>query len=347
MKITSVAKYIDQPLIINKISKVSPILLLGGALGLCVNNSLNNKKEGEPFNSSLYKNTTILSLVCGASLLASKGLKFKDKRIFGGLIDIEAKKDILAKQKKVIKEFVENSDLSGTKLYDILQNAKHRELSLKETDYVYTLLKRNSNAKKLLDTLFGKKENMTSSEIFSEIGRLSLLGLVPVAAGVGAGCLVDSSSNKAFNNCNRLKEGFYQYFANIFLCNVGAGAALFGLEGLKKINIIKELTPVKKFSAMLLGIIMMGVLGGSFIANYISKKIIDPLILKKDAQRLTLGGIYDERKPESLDMAMHIDDIATAGVLSGLKWIEPMLPIFYMFSGYRAGLGYRNSGHTK
>ena len=45
-------------------------------------------------------------------------------------------------------------------------------------------------------------------------------------------------------------------------------------------------------------------------------------------------------------MAMHIDDLATAGVLSGLKWIEPILPAFYLFSGYRAGMGYRNQEHS-
>ena len=53
-------------------------------------------------------------------------------------------------------------------------------------------------------------------------------------------------------------------------------------------------------------------------------------------------GLYNERKPELLDMALHTDDIATAGVLSGFKWIEPMLPLMYTISGYRAGIGYRN-----
>jgi hypothetical protein len=29
-------------------------------------------------------------------------------------------------------------------------------------------------------------------------------------------------------------------------------------------------------------------------------------------------------------------------LLSGLKWIEPALPLMYTLSGYRAGIGYRN-----
>ena len=53
--------------------------------------------------------------------------------------------------------------------------------------------------------------------------------------------------------------------------------------------------------------------------------------------------LYAERKPEPLDIALHADDIATAGVLSGFKWIEPALPIMYLISGYRAGTGYRNN----
>ena len=49
-----------------------------------------------------------------------------------------------------------------------------------------------------------------------------------------------------------------------------------------------------------------------------------------------------ERTPEILDIGLHTDDIATVSLLSGLKWIEPALPIMYTLSGYRAGIGYRN-----
>lgn len=50
-----------------------------------------------------------------------------------------------------------------------------------------------------------------------------------------------------------------------------------------------------------------------------------------------------ERKPEVIDISLHTDDIATVAVLSGLKWIEPALPIMYSISGYRSGIGYRNN----
>ena len=51
----------------------------------------------------------------------------------------------------------------------------------------------------------------------------------------------------------------------------------------------------------------------------------------------------DIRTPELIDLGLHTDDIATVSLLSGLKWIEPSLPLLYSVSGYRAGIGYRNS----
>ena len=51
---------------------------------------------------------------------------------------------------------------------------------------------------------------------------------------------------------------------------------------------------------------------------------------------------HKDRTPEILDIGLHTDDIATVSMLSGLKWIEPALPLMYSLSGYRAGIGYRN-----
>ena len=89
---------------------------------------------------------------------------------------------------------------------------------------------------------------------------------------------------------------------------------------------------------MTAGIITTGVLGGSAIANFIGNKIVNPIILKKDEK--------EKRTPEMLDLTLHMDDIATVSLLSGLKWIEPALPILYSISGYRAGIGYRNNANN-
>ena len=128
----------------------------------------------------------------------------------------------------------------------------------------------------------------------------------------------------------------YQYLANIFLCNIGAGLAL----GLMEKSGVKS--KAQRAIGMVCGIIITGVLGGSAIANMIGNKLINPLFGNKDKK-----SIYEERKPEALDIGLHVDDIATVAVMSGLKWIEPALPIMYSISGYRAGIGYRNNTNIK
>lgn len=131
---------------------------------------------------------------------------------------------------------------------------------------------------------------------------------------------------------NKINEGIYQYLANIFLCNVGAGIALGILE---KCNIKSK---AARCIGMVTGIMITGVIGGSTIANYIGKKFINPILSPNKQQ--------ETRTPELLDIGLHTDDIATVAVLSGLKWIEPSLPLLYSISGYRAGIGYRNK-HNK
>ena len=81
----------------------------------------------------------------------------------------------------------------------------------------------------------------------------------------------------------------------------------------------------KSLAVILAGITATGILGGSYIANYVSKKVINPLFKEKSLNQ----GIYSERRPEAIDIALHADDIATAGILSGFKWIEPALPFMF------------------
>ena len=101
---------------------------------------------------------------------------------------------------------------------------------------------------------------------------------------------------------------------------------------------ILEKNNIKSKSAralgMIAGILATGVIGGSFIANYIGKNFVDKCFKNQPEKQ--------ERKPEVLDICLHSDDIATVAVMSGLKWIEPALPALYSISGYRAGIGYRN-----
>ena len=327
MKIRTLAKYIDQPLLINKLNQQMPKLLVGAGSAIAVADAIKHREEKDRF----VKNAIIATSIIGTTLVATK--KFN-------LLDVKPTKEIIEKQTKAVQEYIEKTNLKDKNLLSILKKSEKDHLSKDSVQVLFDDLKDDSNRATLFKTLFNEDKNLTSKEIFSEIGRLSVLGAIPVVSGIAGGIVADAitgtSSKKS--RANKIKEGFYQYFANIFLCNVGAGAALLGAEKLQKKGIIKQLTPIKKLGVILAGITATGIVGGSYIANFLSKKVINPLFGQKKQEK----GIYSERKPEALDIALHADDIATAGVLSGVKWIEPMLPVMYFVSGFRAGAGYRN-----
>ena len=358
MNIKSIAQYVDQPLVLNKIEKRMPVLLVGAGCvyGIydtykSVKNKSNNKKK-----KIVLKNSIITAAAIAASWIGARGIKtgeinFKlgknffnipQKQIIPALLPISSKKDIIKKQTDSITAYISQTKPENEKVLLLLNKAKNKPLSPAEIDCLTKILPEDKNKKVLFNTILPEPKNLKARDIFSEIGRLSLLGAIPVTGGVLGGIAAD----KVISECskksiaNKIKEGFYQYFANIFLCNVGACAALFIAEGLQKSGKIKPLSPAKKMLVIISGIASTGIIGGSYIANKMSQKIIDPIFNK--GKNISHKSIYDERHPELTDIALHADDIATAGVLSGFKWIEPALPLMYFISGYRAGIGYRN-----
>lgn len=346
MKVSTIAKYVDQPMILNKLHKQMPLILIsaGSAFG-AFDYFHHSKKYGKKAEKHhLLKNIIVISSTIAASLIGTRGLKIGNKKLFKGLMENIPLKELQQTQSKAVEKFLTKTKIEDKEILNALNTAKKKQLSLKQIELLTDKLKNDTNKKDLFNVILPDKKNLNSKEIFSEIGRLSLLGLVPVVGGVTGGLIADFSThtNTKKRTANKVKEGLYQYLANIFLCNVGAGAALFFSEQLEKAGKIKPLKPTQKLFVILAGITATGIIGGSYIANYVSKKCINPLFGdKKSAQ-----GVYSERRPEPLDIALHADDIATAGILSGFKWIEPALPFMYFISGYRAGIGYRN-GQTK
>ena len=418
MNISAIGKTLDQPLLISKLKDQTPKILCGAAFAYGLYDTMKAPKE-ERKNRGL-KNAVILSTVVGTSLLSAFGLKIGGngkmggKQLIKGLVNVKSTDEILDRQKRAVDNFLFENKVSKD-VEVVLNKAKTGLLNIKDTEKLLNMEKSGAGAgaersaaqikgkEKLLETLFSKKENLSAKEIFEETGRLSVLGLAPVAAGVLGGIAAEKITGESTpkSTSQKIKEGAYQFLANIFMCNVGAAGALFGAERLQKAGIIKALSPLQKLGIIMCGIFVTGIMGGSFVANLIGKKILDPIFDKKknvdirpkqlsnpyfadslnvftskhkvferfttERKRLAFcnritpkqagncrnnnGGfarkhhkdLYDERKPELLDMALHTDDIATAGGLSGVKWIEPMLPLMYTISGYRAGIGYRNN----
>lgn len=338
MKISTIAKYIDQPMVLNKLDKKMPALLIvaGGGYGVI---DTFRSKHGEDKHKKFVKNSIIIASTIAASLIGTRGLKIGGKKVIKGLMESMPAKELQKAQTAAVEKFLSKTDIKDEKILEALNRAKTKELSPKQVELLINQLPLSPAKKELFGTILPEKKNLNSKEIFSEVKRLSLLGLVPIIGGVGGGILADkitNSGNKK-STANKIKEGIYQYLANIFLCNIGAGGALYIFEQLEKNKKVKPIGAMGKLGVIFGGITTTGIIGGSYIANYISKKVIDPMFGQKNN-----GKLYGERKPEALDIALHSDDIATAGILSGFKWIEPTLPFLYFISGYRAGIGYRN-----
>ncbi|MDD3436768.1 MAG: hypothetical protein PHC64_06435 [Candidatus Gastranaerophilales bacterium] len=357
-KILIIGKYLDQPMLVGKFSKTVPCLFLAGG-ATCIFNNVCKAPEEEKHKEFIKSISVLTATICSA-LFATIGIppiKADKKVLFKGFEGLSKKNDLkklVQTNTLVVNDFLQNNKVSK-KTGELLEKAKTKILKLSEIKIIFEELHRQKEGKRFLNKLIPDPENVDSKHIFSEIKRLSLIGLVPVLGGITGGIIGDRLTEKNWKDRiqNKLKEGSYQYFANIFLCNIGAGIALAILE---KAKITSK--PARAIG-MLAGILAVGIIGGSAIANLIGKTCIEPILEKKHYNRhqrhqhlqnkvnfSKIETLYSERKPEALDIGLHIDDIATVAVLSGLKWIEPILPVLYSISGYRAGTGYRN-GKTK
>ena len=321
IKFSTIGKYLDQPLLTAKINKQIPTVLTLASTAFLAKEIYETPKENKK------KKGLQLGIILAATTLsavnASRIASFLTKRPMSKTI-----KQISTENEKTISKIISENTLNKD-VIKILNKAKNKILSIKNVDVLNKNLSRKD-----LNKLIPNPENITSKDIFREIGWLSIFGAIPVAGGIAGGIVADKTTETHWENkvSNKIKEGVYQYLANIFMCNIGAGISLGLLE---KMNIRSKSA---RCIGMVSGIILTGVVGGSAIANYISNKFVNPL-LSKNTQKET-------RTPELLDIGLHTDDIATVSLLSGLKWIEPSLPLLYAISGYRAGIGYRNNKNS-
>lgn len=322
------AKYLDQPLLVKKFSNSVPYILSGTGALFTVNETL-AAPQGRKKKTAI-KTGTIMGATIASALAAPKIAA----KMFRNSESVTKTFSQLSKENsEQVEQFLKANKLPEN-INDILEQSKGKIFEFRDFKKVARYLDTTENGKEFLNKIVPEPENITASEIFSKIGELSVLGFIPVVGGVLGGITGDKLTTKHWKKRipDKIKEGSYQYLANIFLCNVGAGAALGILE---KLNIKSR---IARAAGMVGGICVTGIIGGSALANIIGQKIIDPILKqKKSGERF-----YMERTPEPIDISLHSDDIATVAVMSGLKWIEPALPIMYSISGYRAGIGYRN-----
>lgn len=333
--VTLVGKYLDQPRLVKKFSNAVPAILVAGATAYTINNV--NKSPDSEKGKEFIKSVAVLTATIASALIAPKLSKAIIDNFYHGH-EHEHEVELTLSQLKdrntaLINDFIKNNKIED-KISTVLEKVKSKILNFGEIKTLFGGLSKKVGGKKLLSELIPDPENIDSKHIFGEIGRLSLLGLFPVVGGISGGIVGDKLTEPDWREKvpDKIKEGTYQYLANIFLCNIGAGVALLGMEK------AKITSKAARVTGMVSGIILTGVIGGSAIANFIGKKFIDPLF----GNKTNSNNLYDERTPEVIDIGLHVDDLATVAVMSGLKWIEPALPITYSISGYRAGIGYRN-----
>ena len=303
-------KFLDQPILISKLNKTMPAIMTLGGSALFTCNAIDTFKKSQDKNQAkkeVFKKSIIMAFSIASALAAPKiASKFIKRE------GIETFEKITKRNQELINNFASQNQTKEN-IKPILDKAARKILSLKELRILAQELTQNKSGTKLFNELIPDPQNIKAKDIFSEIGYLSIYGAIPVIGGIIGGISADIATKEDCRKTipDKINEGIYQYLANIFMCNIGAGVALGVLE---KLNITSKSA---RAVGMLSGIILTGVLGGSKIANFISQKIIAPLT--KSEQK--------ERTPEALDVCLHVDDIATVSLLSGLKWIEPALPV--------------------
>lgn len=345
--LSSVGKSIDQPVVVSKLGNAIPGLLIGGAVVKC---GVETYKAPEKKKTNTFiKTALVLTGTIAGALLASRQT----------LGNFSIKKTI-ENQKKLADEIIKNNtNLTENAKKLINKSGEGKAFSPKQIKELGTELNNldNTKAKKIMDALIPPPVCTKAKDIVKELGSLSYLGLLPVVGGVVggiAGNIVTDKRHWKKEVPNQIKEASFQYLANIFLCNIGAALALGILELFSSKGQKWASSKTARVIGMASGIMATGVIGGSAIANWISKKLINPIFETKEEKQARLANeknhekesIYSERKVELADMGLHIDDFATIGVFNGIKFIEPCLPVLYSLSGYRAGIGYRNGDNN-
>ena len=217
--ISAIGKYLDQPLLTAKIQKHVPTLLAIGGAGVLAN-EVSKAPEGKKFKTGV-KTAIILGTTGVSAVYAPKIAAKITKRELAKPIS-----KIQENNTKLIDDYLSKTNVNND-IRTILEKAKTKILSLKEVAQLNT-----KEHKNFVNRLIPPPENIQAKDIFKEIGWLSIYGAVPVIGGITGGVVADSLTEKNWKQRipNKINEGLYQYLANIFLCNVGAGTALAILE---------------------------------------------------------------------------------------------------------------------
>jgi len=353
--IDAFGKYLDQPAVMRNLKRAMPWTAGVIAAGYGIYDIY--KAPEKEKKKTAIRDFLVMSFALGSGFIATKGIKIGKLKV-PGLDDLHGK---IHQHNHHHHHDIDNilADLTKTgknTLAGLVKKVKDKEyLKISEVSMLHKGLKEIAPEKRIIADVIPDSHIHTPKEMKQELLFLTGVGTVPVLGGIAGGMLADkiNGENVREKSKNKLKEGFFQYAANITLCNAGAGTALWAMGDRVKNKGLR-------LAGMMTGVIGVGILLGGTIANFVGKNFINPVI-DGNPDKTPKGhhkhgqhhfnhmfkDINSERKPEPLDLALHIDDVASVGFLSGMKWIGPILPALYSVSGYRAGIGYRNGPEAK
>jgi hypothetical protein len=135
-----------------------------------------------------------------------------------------------------------------------------------------------------------------------------------------------------------VKEGIFQYVANIVMCGMGAG---LGLLVANAAGFTKQERPLLRFGTIVAGL-AAGIATGAAIANPLCN-VIERALPTSSPKEQTTTPNKKGRTLEWQDAILHVDDIPTAFSVAGVQALKPLLPAFFIPSGLKAAVGYRNN----
>ena len=129
VNLKSIGKYLDQPALVKKFYKAAPIALFGAAIAYDIYDT--SKAHKKDRKNKFIQNTSVLGLTALSALLATRGLKIRNKNIFEGLIELPETqtKEILDALAKIKDEKIKNYliKLKDEKLLGLSEISELRE----------------------------------------------------------------------------------------------------------------------------------------------------------------------------------------------------------------------------
>lgn len=180
----------------------------------------------------------------------------------------------------------------------------------------------------------------TAKEFVSEAAvPFMLVGGASVASGMVGGLIANKLNNEPpKKNMDVIKEGIFQYVANIVMCGMGAG---LGLLVANAADFTKQEKPLLRFGTIVAGL-AAGIATGAAIANPLCN-VIERALPNTGGQSSPNTSNTKQRTLEWQDAILHVDDIPTAFSVAGVQALKPLLPAFFIPSGWKTAEGYRNN----